>query len=286
MIIIDFFLTKDRAWKAWRYLFDPDEPWNEYRLVSSTKVENRLYYAARFGLVRTSNNLLDKGAEIDALGRAYGTALQAACIRGHVEVVRLLLSRGADANARGGRYRDALCAACFRGDETIVKLLLDAGAHWEASDPLGALKVACDLENARIVEMLLEKDKKSVKWAQDTFAISSDKIAHFDLKEMAKTLCRRSWPNVKIVDTATYGIPNHSDRFATDRELHQSLHYTISGRILTRASCLDNLILSLLSPITPGLDVIEDGYIAWKVDALKSQESPLVKLHNNSKHTW
>lgn len=81
--------------------------------------------------VLTVKLLLEAGADVNAQGATYGTALQAACYRGHDAVVKLLLDAGADVNAEGGEYGNALRAAKANGHEKIVHLLLDAGANAE-----------------------------------------------------------------------------------------------------------------------------------------------------------
>jgi len=48
--------------------------------------------------------LLEKGAEINAQGRHFGNALQAASAGGHKEVVQQLLEKGAKMNAQGEDY--------------------------------------------------------------------------------------------------------------------------------------------------------------------------------------
>jgi ankyrin repeat protein len=56
--------------------------------------------------------LLDRGADVNAQGGHYGSALQAASFGGHENVVRMLLVRhGADVNSQGGEYGSALHAA-------------------------------------------------------------------------------------------------------------------------------------------------------------------------------
>ena len=76
--------------------------------------------------------LLKKGADVNAEGGEYGTALQAASCRGYETVVQLLLKKGADVNAEGGEYGTALQAASKNGHETVVQLLLKNGADVNA----------------------------------------------------------------------------------------------------------------------------------------------------------
>jgi ankyrin repeat protein len=71
--------------------------------------------------------LLNAGANVNAQGGNYGTALQIASLRGREKVVKLLLKAGADANAAGGEYVTALHAASFKGHEEVVELLLKQG---------------------------------------------------------------------------------------------------------------------------------------------------------------
>lgn len=52
--------------------------------------------------------LLDAGANINALGGTYGTALIVAIKEGEESLMRLLLKRGVDVNLVGGEYGTAL----------------------------------------------------------------------------------------------------------------------------------------------------------------------------------
>jgi ankyrin repeat protein len=47
---------------------------------------------------------------------------------GHKEIVKLLLNKGADINAQGRKYSNALQAALSRDYEHIVRMLLVRGA--------------------------------------------------------------------------------------------------------------------------------------------------------------
>jgi ankyrin repeat protein len=55
--------------------------------------------------------------------------LQAAALCGDAELVEMLLDKGAEVNAVGGRYGTALVAAVANGHEAIAKLLVDRGAQ-------------------------------------------------------------------------------------------------------------------------------------------------------------
>jgi ankyrin repeat protein len=51
--------------------------------------------------------LVKEGADVNATGGSYGSALQAATVKGDAEslkVVTLLLEKGADPNAQGGSF--------------------------------------------------------------------------------------------------------------------------------------------------------------------------------------
>lgn len=90
--------------------------------------ESLLQLSAIRGSVPIAEDLLKKGADINASGGEFGSALQAASYFGHESIVTLLLDKGADANATGGKYGSALLAASYSGHESILQLLLEKGA--------------------------------------------------------------------------------------------------------------------------------------------------------------
>ncbi|KAH8678369.1 ankyrin repeat protein [Xylariales sp. PMI_506] len=125
----------------------------------SQKNQSTLYYASSMGLFYSVQELIHKGADVNAQGGHYGNALQAASSRGHEAVVQLLLEKGADVNAQGGNYGNALQAASERGYEAVVQLLLEKGADINAQGGHygNALQAASDRGYEAVVQLLLEK---------------------------------------------------------------------------------------------------------------------------------
>ena len=60
----------------WLKMYDPDTPWDPRG--HNDNFRSPLYYSARLGLANVVELLLDKGADVNAQGGYYDTALQAA----------------------------------------------------------------------------------------------------------------------------------------------------------------------------------------------------------------
>ncbi|KAF5337853.1 hypothetical protein D9758_016158 [Tetrapyrgos nigripes] len=116
------------------------------------------YYASMVNLPNMILLMMENGADVNAQGGQYGTALQAASWGGNVDIVKLLLENGADLNAQGGQYGNALQAASSKGNVDIVKLLLENGADVNAQgEEYGtALQDASYRGYVDIVKLLLE----------------------------------------------------------------------------------------------------------------------------------
>jgi ankyrin repeat protein len=147
----------DTFYKHWLEIYDPD-PGRFYRFHGLELLPAPIYYASLCGLLRSVNDLIDKGADVNAKGGFFGNALGAASDCGYAEIVQLLLERGADVNAKGGFFGNALGAASARSYTEIVQLLLDRGADINAEGgPCGnALQVASARGHAEIVRLLLD----------------------------------------------------------------------------------------------------------------------------------
>jgi len=107
--------------------------------------------------------LLNAKADVNAQGENYGTTLYAASAEGHEKIVEMLLNAKADANAQGGAYGNALYTASARGHEKIVEMLLNAKANTNAQGGAHgtALEAASANGHEKIVEMLLDAEADS-----------------------------------------------------------------------------------------------------------------------------
>ena len=128
-LIEQLFCHREISYNICYSLHRPDIRWS-YDLRG--KPASAMYYAAFGGLLHTTKDLANRGADINTQGGEYGNALQAALAEGNDMIAKLLLDKGANANAQGRYYGNALQAASLTGHEAIVKLLLDKGADVNA----------------------------------------------------------------------------------------------------------------------------------------------------------
>ncbi|KAJ7114736.1 ankyrin repeat-containing domain protein [Mycena epipterygia] len=142
---------------ALNHLYDPDEPWKgrDWRRNGTSP----LYMCSLLGYMEGVYFLPEVGADVNAAGGTYGSALQAASFKGHTDVVHLLLEKGADVNTVGGEYGSALQAASANSNTDVVRLLLEKGADVNAAGGYygSALQAASANSNTDVVRLLLEK---------------------------------------------------------------------------------------------------------------------------------
>ena len=117
-----------------------------------------LMRAVREGQVATVQDLLDKGADVNANDRDGGTPLMMAAIFGRDKIAQMLLASGADVNARDGEGKTALMWAAWKDNDTIVRILLAGGADLNAKDIYGitALMKAESAGHKDTVQLLRE----------------------------------------------------------------------------------------------------------------------------------
>jgi ankyrin repeat protein len=100
---------------------------------TAARLRGVLAIVSQYSVISKNHKLLlDKGADVNAQGGKYGTALYAAASEGQADIVQLLLDKDADVNAQVGSSETALQAAAWTGRADIIQLLLDKGADINA----------------------------------------------------------------------------------------------------------------------------------------------------------
>ncbi|KAF8132702.1 ankyrin repeat-containing domain protein [Mycena galopus ATCC 62051] len=143
------FLDKAPQWKRTPRWNSP--PWDYEDWESQP---SRLWISVAANLMETAKFLLDKAP---VQQHSENPEIIVAAHYGHRQMICILLGKGANINAQGGMYGTALHEAAFKGKLHIVKLLLDSGAYidTQCGGYMSALHAAILGSNAHIFEFLV-----------------------------------------------------------------------------------------------------------------------------------
>ncbi|MDX8411595.1 MAG: ankyrin repeat domain-containing protein [Mariprofundaceae bacterium] len=113
----------------------------------------RSAWAGDIARVRTE---LDAGADANARSQTGSTALLAAAMKSHDEIVEILLEHNANVDGRNNPGNTALMVAVHNGDVAIVRLLLRHGADINVTNKRGEspFSIARSLGNKAILTLL------------------------------------------------------------------------------------------------------------------------------------
>jgi uncharacterized protein len=123
-----------------------------------------LHLAAFFGHLNLAKELLERGANVDALSTnaMRNTPLHAAVAGGKISTTRVLIEHGGNVNARQHGGWTALQGAAQAGNRELVELLIASGAdlHARADNNQSALDLALMKGRQDIAAMLEELGAK------------------------------------------------------------------------------------------------------------------------------
>lgn len=124
-----------------------------------------IFYACRYGHLKTCQVLLDFGANIHEQVRGW-TPLFEACAGNHVHVVRWLLENGVDPTSCLKFSRmSPLMHSARRGFVTVCKILIENGADVWATSVDGKLAIDfCDKSAPACKELLEREMKRYMLW--------------------------------------------------------------------------------------------------------------------------
>jgi hypothetical protein len=150
------FLTSEMPLLSWLKVYHADDP-SEPFTIKDREIAPPLTYLAFWGADHLVREMINAGADVNAEGGVYHTALQAAAFNGNTTILKFLLENGADVNIIGGEYGTALQAASWSGSTSDVKLLLAAGADVNAQGGVygTALHAAASSNDAEILAILI-----------------------------------------------------------------------------------------------------------------------------------
>lgn len=142
---------------------NPTSHWNTFRFDTQYRnthdFETPLYYACYYGLRPVVDALLGRNPHSYS-AEELGSALEAASLGGHDEIIKLLLAKGSDPNAKYcSQFYRPIQAAAHSGKSSTVNLLIAAGADISSSSYGGegatALHVAAKRGSVEGIQALL-----------------------------------------------------------------------------------------------------------------------------------
>ena len=121
-------------------------------------LKDALFEAAKSGDLDRVQQLVESGADVNAVEGHHITPFLWAYFNGHTEVVKYLLSKGGNVNHDEFSEGTLLTLAAFTGDVAFIPYLLEAGAEIDHAMPRGgetALHHAADNGQTDAVRLLI-----------------------------------------------------------------------------------------------------------------------------------
>jgi ankyrin repeat protein len=154
------FNSANANWEPLRNWLDTTEQsWTTTKPLAEGPLTCPLYYASHFGIYETVLYLIEEMVvDVNHTDKFQRTALQAACVKGHVAIVKALLRKGATTAISDDSGRTPLYIGAMNGHVEVVKLLLENGADFTVASNSGwtPLKSASNNGHVEVVKLLLQ----------------------------------------------------------------------------------------------------------------------------------
>jgi ankyrin repeat protein len=123
-----------------------------------SSLEDKLYYAILTEHKRIVENIIERGADINAKYESGNTPLICAISAGQLDIVKILIENGADINAKYESGNTPLIFAIFARQLDIIKIFIENGAdiNFESAPGVTPLNFAVGNDNIDIVKILIE----------------------------------------------------------------------------------------------------------------------------------
>ncbi|CAI7629194.1 unnamed protein product [Penicillium bialowiezense] len=238
--------------------------------------ENALHEAAAYGHESITAYLLSKGARVDAQDNNHLTALSRSVGNKYPNprVIQMLIDNGSDIEHRDSRGRTQLILAATRGHHIGIKTLLDNGADPTSVDNHGytALAHASQQGHSLIVLELLT-------WSESPKATKQDSLAS---------------PGINRTCASFIDIPDNRIRtplfLATLYGQEESVRILLSrGASLDIATCAGRTPMSFAREAMDQASDIEDDVmrrICWWLSHPSEIILEMQRIRDSSKKTW
>lgn len=141
---------------------------------------------------------------VDHVDQRHGNALQVACLRGHLEIVKLLLDKRADINKETGLFGSPFSAACVQGHEKIVQELIHRGIDFgQETHDTSPLYWACMYGHENIAMILMARANLNVNTLGDVQGATSHELKHRGRELLNKMQTTR----MRLKANGGYGCP-------------------------------------------------------------------------------
>ena len=180
--------------------------------VSNNDGYTPLHFAAFHGIFTVVEDLVKKGADIDAKNENYETPLYIAAQRGMLNTVKTLIEKGAAIDAKCNTGETPLCVAAMYGHVEIVKALIKNKARLDYPfvDNYGntPLHIAAQQGHIKIIEVLIKAGGKA---AINVVNYNGDTPLHAAVKAGNLEMVKAFIKNGAIVD-----VRNNDGKTALD----------------------------------------------------------------------